>query len=331
MVLKKNDKYLKNYIKETEKIDKKLAQLLIKSKPDSLYEPCSYILQSGGKHLRAYFVLLSTKVVGGKFSQANNAALSVEILHNFTLVHDDIMDSAEKRRGRDTLHIKYDVSTAILAGDSLIAIAYKNLLKDCIINTTQILNTFNESVIEICEGQSLDKDFEVREDVTIEEYKTMIYKKTSALIQMCCSIGGQLGNGTKAEIKALENYGKNLGLAFQLKDDLLDIIGDVKDFGKNVGGDLIEGKKTFLFLKALELATGDDKNELLKVIANKGIKKNQINKYKMIYEKLNILKITENEINKYTNLAIKSIKKLKDSEEKDTLIWLATYLINRNK
>jgi geranylgeranyl diphosphate synthase type II len=241
------------------------------------------------------------------------------------------MDSAEKRRGRDTLHIKYDISTAILAGDSLIAVAYKNLLKDCVINTTQILNTFNESVIEICEGQSLDKEFEVRSDVAIDEYKNMIYKKTSALIQMCCSIGAQLGNGTKKDIKSLENYGKNLGMAFQLKDDLLDIVGDVKDFGKNVGGDLVEGKKTFLFLKALELATDDDKNNLLKVVKNKGIKKNEINKYKKIYEKLNVLEITNNEINKYTNLAIKSINNLENTEVKENLIWLANYLINRNK
>ncbi len=327
----KDDQYLKNYNKEAKKIDDRLSLLLEKHEPKSLYEPCSYILQSGGKHLRAYLVLLSTKAVGGKFAQSYNAALSVEILHNFTLVHDDIMDSAEKRRGRDTLHIKYDISTAILAGDSLIAVAYKNLLKDCVINTTQILNTFNESVIEICEGQSLDKEFEVRSDVAIDEYKNMIYKKTSALIQMCCSIGAQLGNGTKKDIKSLENYGKNLGMAFQLKDDLLDIIGDVKDFGKNVGGDLVEGKKTFLFLKALELATDDDKNNLLKVVKNKGIKKNEINKYKKIYEKLNVLEITNNEINKYTNLAIKSINNLENTEVKENLIWLANYLINRNK
>jgi len=328
---KKFEKYSQNYNKEAEKIDKKLSILLENASPKSLYEPCSYILQSGGKHLRAYLVLLCTKAVGGKFSQAYNAALSVEILHNFTLVHDDIMDSAEKRRGRETLHIKYDISTAILAGDSLIAVAYKNLLKDCKINTTSILNTFNESVIEICEGQSLDKEFEIRNDVTIDEYKVMIYKKTAALIQMCCSIGAQLGNGTKQEIKALENYGNNLGLAFQLKDDLLDIIGDVKDFGKNVGGDLVEGKKTFLFLKALELANGDDKKELLKVIENKGIRKSQINKYKKLYEKLNILEITEKEISRYTNLAIKAIKNIKDSEVKENLIWLANLLINRNK
>jgi geranylgeranyl diphosphate synthase, type II len=327
----KDDKYALNYKKETEKIDKKLSSLLSNQKPISLYEPCSYILQSGGKHLRAYLVLLATKAVGGKASQAYNAALSVEILHNFTLVHDDIMDSADKRRGRETLHIKYDISTAILAGDSLIAVAYKNLLRDCKINVTQILSTFNESVIEVCEGQSLDKEFEVRKDVTISEYKVMIEKKTAALIKMCCSIGAQLGNGTKLEIKALAKYGKYLGLAFQLKDDLLDIIGDVKDFGKNVGGDLVEGKKTFLFLKALEIAKGDDKKELLKVVKNNGIRKSEIKKYKKLYEKLNVLEITEKEIDRYSNLAIKALKELKNSDVKENLIWLATLLKKRNK
>ncbi len=328
---KKEEKFIANYNKEAKNIDKKLSKLLEGENPKSLYEPCSYILQSGGKHLRAYLVLLTVKAVGGKFSQAYNAALSAEILHNFTLVHDDIMDSADKRRGRTTLHIKYDISTAILAGDSLIAVAYKYLLKDSKVNTLSILNTFNQSVIDVCEGQSLDKEFENRGDVTIKEYTTMIRKKTSALIEMCCSIGAKIGGGDKAEVKALEIYGRNLGLAFQLKDDLLDIMGDVKDFGKNVGGDLVEGKKTFLFLKALEVAEGKDKVELQKVVENNGIRKNQINKYKKIYEKLNILEITEKEISRYTNLALKALIKLKDSDAKENLKWLAYSLIDRNK
>ena len=326
-----NEIYNSNYNKEAKNIDNKLAKILNTKEPRSLYEPCSYILKSGGKHLRSYLVLLTAKVVGGKFSQAYNAALSVEILHNFTLVHDDIMDSAEKRRGRETLHIKYDISTAILAGDSLIAVAYKYLLKDSKSNTLNILNTFNQSVLDVCEGQSLDKEFEVRSDVTIPEYKKMIKKKTAALIEMCCSIGAQIGGGNRNEIKALEIYGRNLGLAFQFKDDLLDIMGDVKDFGKNVGGDLVEGKKTFLFLKALEIAKGKDKIALLKVVENNGIRKNQINKYKKLYQKLNILEITENEINKYTKIALNSLNNIKESEAKENLKWLANSLIGRTK
>ncbi|MCF6269531.1 MAG: polyprenyl synthetase family protein [Melioribacteraceae bacterium] len=331
--MKKNitEKYSLNYSNVTKKIDEKLSKILEAKTPKSLYEPCSYILQSGGKHLRSYLVLLTTKAVGGKISKAYNAALSVEVLHSFTLVHDDIMDSADKRRGRETLHIKYDISTAILAGDSLIAVAYKYLLKDSKVNTLNILNTFNQSVLDVCEGQSLDKEFEVRGDVTIQEYTKMIQKKTAALIEMCCSIGAQIGGGNRNEIKALEIYGRNIGLAFQLKDDLLDIMGDEKDFGKNVGGDLVEGKKTFLFLKALEIAEGNDKLELLKVVKNSGIRKNQIKKYKKLYEKLNILEITEKEINRYTNLALKSLNKIKDSDAKENLRWLANSLIDRNK
>ncbi len=332
MNLKERDgKFQKAFDKETKKIDERLSQLLKGKKPKSLYDPCAYVLKSGGKHLRGYLVLLATKVVGGKYSQAYNAALSVEILHSFTLVHDDIMDNADKRRGMPALHVKYDVNTAILAGDSLIAVAYKNLLKDCKVNTVSILNTFNQSVIDVCEGQSLDKEFEERLDVTIPEYIQMIEKKTGALIQMCCSIGGQIGNGNKEQLNALKKYGKNLGLAFQLKDDLLDIVGNTKHFGKNVGGDLVEGKKTYMLLKALELANKKDKIELNKIIRNSGIKRAEIDKYKELYLKYNVFDIASREIKQNTDRAIKALKVLPDSIEKEKLIWLAQLLIKRKK
>lgn len=332
MTLKERDeKFKKAFNKETEKIDQRLIRLLKEKQPKSLYDPCAYVLKSGGKHLRGYLVLLSTKVVGGKYSQAYNAALSVEILHSFTLVHDDIMDNADKRRGVAALHVKYDVNTAILAGDSLIAVAYENLLRDCKNNTVSILNTFNQSVIDVCEGQSLDKEFEERLDVTIPEYIQMIEKKTGALIQMCCSIGGKISSADKEQIKALENYGKNLGLAFQLKDDLLDIVGDTEQFGKNVGGDLIEGKKTYMLLKALELANKKDKIELNKIIRNSGIKLAEIKKYKDLYLKYDVFEIALQEIKRYTDRAIKALKVLPDSIEKEKLIWLAQLLIKRNK
>ncbi len=332
MNLKERDgEFQKAFDKETKKIDERLSQLLKGKKPKSLYDPCAYVLKSGGKHLRGYLVLLTTKVVGGKYSQAYNAALSVEILHSFTLVHDDIMDNADKRRGMPALHVKYDVNTAILAGDSLIAVAYKNLLKDCKVNTVSILNTFNQSVIDVCEGQSLDKEFEERLDVTIPEYIQMIEKKTGALIQMCCSIGGQIGNGNKEQLNALKKYGKNLGLAFQLKDDLLDIVGNTKHFGKNVGGDLVEGKKTYMLLKALELANKKDKIELNKIIRNSGIKRAEIDKYKELYLKYNVFDIASSEIKQYTDRAINALKLLPDSIEKEKLIWLAQLLIKRKK
>ncbi|MCK5086199.1 MAG: polyprenyl synthetase family protein, partial [Melioribacteraceae bacterium] len=198
-------------------------------------------------------------------------------------------------------------------------------------NPVDTINTFNNSVIEVCEGQSLDKDYEIKKKVTIDEYKTMVYKKTASLIKMCCSIGAKIGGGSKKEVKALENYGKYLGMAFQLQDDLLDIMGTEKKFGKIVGGDLIEGKKTFLFLKALERGKGEDKKVLLKFIENNGIKKNQVKKYKLLYEKLDVINITKSEIKRYTMRAIGSLNNISNLKAKENLIWLANSLINRSQ
>ncbi|MBI1939596.1 MAG: polyprenyl synthetase family protein [Ignavibacteriales bacterium] len=319
------------YRKELRKIESRIAKLFLKRKPGSLYEPCSYVISSGGKRLRPFLVLISAKAVNGSFSKVYNAALAVELLHNFTLVHDDIMDNSDKRRGRLTAHKKYDVNTAILAGDNLIALAYEMLLKDCDDNSKNVVSTFTRAVIEVCEGQSLDKDFELRKSVGIKEYKEMIYKKTAALAEMCCSIGAQLGGGNNTEIKALENFGKNLGMAFQIQDDLLDITADEKKLGKPVGGDLLEGKKTYLFLRALEKSKGNDKKLLQAVIKNKGIKKEEIKIYKDLYERLNILTDAKKEIIHYTDSAIKELNKLPNEEGKALLNWLANSLIDRNK
>ncbi|MBL1213722.1 MAG: polyprenyl synthetase family protein [Ignavibacteriae bacterium] len=332
MNLSHGDKYYQNiYAKEVKKIETKLSQLLKGRKPKSLYDPCEYIITGGGKRLRPFIVLLACKAVGAKFSDAYNAAIGVEVLHNFTLVHDDIMDNAKIRRGRPTTHIKFDTNTAILAGDNLIAEAYHSLLKDCKDNDKLVLDTFTKGITEICEGQSYDKDFENQQKVTIDEYKTMILKKTAVMVQMCCSIGAQIGKGTKKEVRALENYGRNLGMAFQIQDDLLDIFGDEKEFGKTVGGDLIEGKKTFLFLKAFEKAKGKDLAELKKVITNSGVRKNQIKKYRDLYISLGVIDETEKEVEKYTKYALRSLKNINDSESKEMLIWLANTLIKRSK
>ena len=259
-----NKKFISLYEIERNKINKILSFALKNRNPISLYEPGSYILNSGGKRLRPLLVLLSAKAVGGKFNDAYNAAAAVEMLHNFTLVHDDIMDNADKRRGRLTLHKKYDHNTAILAGDSLLSIAYEFLLKDCNGNAKEVISSFTHGLIEVCEGQSLDTDFELRKNVSLSEYIVMIKKKTAAMAEMCCKIGALLGGGTKKQVNALGKYGLNLGIAFQIQDDLLDISADEKEFGKTIGGDLVEGKKTFLFLEALEKSKGEDRKKLLK-------------------------------------------------------------------
>lgn len=321
----------KIYEKEKASIDKKLIGLLQNKTPESLYEPCEYILKGKGKRIRAFLVLTSTKAAGGNFKDARNAATAVEILHNFTLVHDDIMDNADKRRGLPTLHVKYDLSTAILSGDILIAIAYQLLLKDSRENDKSLLDTFTQAIIEVCEGQGLDKEFETKKNVSLDEYLLMIRKKTAALAEMCCSIGAQVGGADKVTHAALKNYGLNLGIAFQLQDDLLDIIGDESEFGKTVGGDLMEGKKTFLFIKALELAKGNDKKLLEKMIRQNGIRKSEIGTYKNLYERLGVIDITSKEVDKYTKRALNSVRKIKDVQSSQLLIWLANSLLSRTK
>lgn len=324
-------KYLSIYEREKKIIDQKLASALKSRQPSELYEPASYILESSGKRLRPLLVILSAKAVGGKPNQVYNAAVAVEMLHNFTLVHDDIMDNADLRRGNLTLHKKYNLNTAILAGDSLLAVAYEFLLKDCKVNAKEALSAFTHGLVEVCEGQSLDTEFETRKNVTQDEYIEMIRKKTAALAQMCCELGTYLVNGSKQDIKALSDYGKYLGIAFQIQDDLLDITADKVDFGKRIGGDLMEGKKTFLFIEALEKAKGKDKEDLLKVIANKGIRSNQIEKYKRLYEKLGVIEDAKAAIRNYTNKALRSIDKLSNKSEVDIFYWLADSLIKRNK
>ncbi len=319
------------YTKQIKNFEKKYQPILKNKTPKSLYEPCDYIVESTGKRLRPFLVLVSAQAVGGKASSVMNAAMAVELFHNFTLVHDDIMDNADKRRNRTTLHIKYDLSTAILAGDNLLAIAYKSLLKDCKKHGTSPVEDFTHGLIEVCEGQSLDKDFETRKQVTLNEYIEMIGKKTAALAEISCSIGAKLGGGNPKEIKALRSYGNYLGLAFQIQDDLLDIMADETELGKKIGGDLLEGKKTYLLLKALEKAKGKDKELIQKVITNSGIRKNQINTYKKLYIKLGVIDDASKEVKRYTTLALKALSILKDEKSKLTLEWLANSLTDRKK
>lgn len=319
------------YTKQIQLFEKKYQPILKDKKPKALYEPCDYIVESTGKRLRPFLVMICAEAVGGKTSKVINAAMAVELFHNFTLVHDDIMDNADKRRGRPTLHIKYDINTAILAGDNLMAIAYERLLKDCKHIGVSPVEDFTQGLVEVCEGQSLDKEFEERKNVQLDEYLIMIQKKTAALAETCCSIGAKLGGGSVKQINSLRRYGKYLGLAFQIQDDLLDIMADEVELGKRIGGDLLEGKKTFLLLKAIEKASGNDKKLLQKVIDNSGIRKNQISTYKKLYQKLGVIDEASNHVKRYTSLALKALKNIPDGNAKLTLEWLALSLTNRKK
>ena len=313
------------------KVEVRLINALKNREPHSLYDPAAYILKSGGKRLRPLLVLFSTKAAGGKFSEAYNAAVAVELLHNFTLVHDDIMDNADKRRGRLTLHKKYDLNTAILAGDSLLSVAYEYLIKDSGSHLKEILDSFTHGLVEVCEGQSMDKDFEILREVSITDYMLMIEKKTAVMAEMCCIIGANIAGASKKEIKALARFGKNIGIAFQIQDDLLDISANESDFGKFVGGDLVEGKKTYLFLKALEKSSGKDKKDFIRIIERKGINQDEIPKFKALYCKLGVLDDAKKEIISYSNNALSELKYLKKQEDRNLFIWLADSLIKRNR
>lgn len=324
-------KFKSIYERERKQVERILSRTLSKRKPENLYSPAYYIIESGGKRLRPLLVLLAAKAVGGKYSDAYHAGAAVELLHNFTLVHDDIMDNAEKRRGRLTLHVKYDSHTAILAGDSLLAVAYENLLRDCNGNSKQISADFTKGLVEVCEGQALDKEYETKTSISLKEYLKMIRKKTAAMLEMCCSVGARLGNGSEEEIAALSLFGRNIGIAFQIQDDLLDIIADEMEFGKSIGGDLVEGKKTYLLVKAMEKSQGRERSELKALVKSKGIRPEQIQSYKALYEKIGVIDDAKSEIKKYTGRAMRTLSILKNSEDFEIFSWLAESLIKRMK
>ena len=213
--------------------------------PYTLFDPLNYIMSGGGKRVRPILVLLSCEAFGGNMDNAIDAAIAVEILHNFTLVHDDIMDNASTRRGKETIHKKWDVNAAILVGDELIGLSYRSLLRSKTSNITGVLKAFTDGVIEVCEGQALDKEFELSADVSIDDYKIMIRKKTAELLRTSSVMGAIIGNADKTGIDSISSYSENIGLAFQIQDDLLDVIADEGEFGKKIGGDILERKKPF--------------------------------------------------------------------------------------
>jgi len=315
------------------KIDDRINSLVVLNEPKSLYDPVNYILSGGGKRIRPAMLLFACEAVGGNIENAIDAGAAIEVLHNFTLVHDDIMDNADTRRGNETVHKKWNTNTAILAGDNLIAIAYKSLLKTKSNRLDQIIKEFTEGVIEVCEGQSYDKDFELMDNVTIDNYLMMIQKKTAKLIEVSAVIGAIIGGGTNEQIESMRNFSINAGLAFQIQDDMLDIIADEKEFGKKIGGDLIEGKKTYLLLKALETVKDiNEKAVLGNIVKNSGIKENQeeeIKRIQKIYYDNGVIDSAKKAVENYTEKAENFLNKF-SQEHKDLLTGFSRMLLERN-
>jgi len=304
------DFYRKSFLEYLE------SQNLTKFK-SNLYEPINYLLNLEGKRFRPILTLISADCFGGEIKDSLPAALSVELFHNFTLMHDDIMDSADLRRGNITVHKKWDSSTGILSGDVMLILAYQ-IFENYEPNIfVPMASLFSKTAIKVCEGQQLDIDFEKRKQISLDEYLLMITCKTAELIGAAMKMGAIIADAPTEQQEKIYNFGKNLGIAFQLQDDYLDCYGNENDFGKKIGGDIIEQKKTFLYLKALELASNETKSTLVSLY-NSPHKDNQkkITLVKEIYNNCNIENEVVVEIKKYTDNAFKILDSLDLPKEK---------------
>ena len=245
-----------------ERVNAAIENLPYPAQPAHLYEPISYTMALGGKRIRPVLVLMACEAVGGDIEKAIMPAVGLEMYHNFTLLHDDVMDKADIRRGKPTVHVKWDDKTAILSGAAMLTMATQLIARDDAAVMPQVMELFNRTAMEIYEGQQYDMDFESRGDVTVEEYIAMIRLKTSVLLGCACKMGALIGGADEATAQRFYEIGENLGLAFQLQDDMLDVWGDEATFGKAIGGDIMNNKKTFLLINACQRATDDNRIEL---------------------------------------------------------------------
>lgn len=298
-----------------------LQQYAKPKQPENLYNPINYILELGGKRLRPVLTLMTAEIFDTDHKEALDAALSVEIFHNFSLVHDDIMDDAPLRRGQQTVHEKWDINTGILSGDAMLIMAYQ-LFENYEPKTFQALaKLFSKTALEVCEGQQYDVDFETRDDVTISEYLKMIEYKTAVLVGAAMKMGAIVAKTSEENKESIYQFGRLLGIAFQLQDDYLDAFGDPKTFGKQIGGDIIENKKTYLYLKALEYLDADKKRQLEQLYSVQlEDNKDKIETVKQFFVESGSAKATQNAIEEYTNKAFKVLDDLTISEEKKQLL-----------
>ncbi|MEO9571397.1 MAG: polyprenyl synthetase family protein [Polaribacter sp.] len=302
------------------------------NEPRNLYEPIDYIIKLGGKRMRPILTLMAADIFSGGYEKAMPAALAVEVFHNFTLIHDDIMDDAPLRRGKETVHEKWDINTGILSGDAMLILAYQYFENYEPKVFQKLAQLFSKTALEVCDGQQLDVDFETRNDVTINEYINMIRLKTSVLVAAALKMGAIVAETSDENASLIYNFGLNLGLAFQLQDDYLDAFGDPKTFGKQIGGDIIENKKTFLYLKALEVANKVD-SEKLKYFFNQKLQDNslKITEVKRIFELNDIPLLIKDEIEIYTEKAFSTLSCMNISQEsKDGLKKFGLWLMNRS-
>lgn len=317
--------FIKTY---TAYIESELSKLQLPNKPAALYEPIRYFLQIGGKRIRPMMTLLGAELFGLDKEKAINAALAIELLHNFSLIHDDIMDEAPLRRGYETVHVKWNTSVGILSGDALLINSYQ-LLEQQEGDLRQLLCVFNKTAIKICEGQQFDMDFEKRKQVSSDEYIEMIRLKTSVLIGSSLELASIIAQSSEIDRQHAYNFGVNLGLAFQIQDDILDLYGDPEKFGKQIGGDILANKKTLLYLLAIE--SGDKKQiEKLAVLYNESNSTKKVAETKLVFDQIGVKQLCEAIVNNYFETAKEELLKINVSEEnKLKLNELSNFLLNR--
>ncbi len=322
--LKELDYYASLLNKELENID-------FGQHPKELYDPITYILSLGGKRLRPILVLIAYHLYKDNPEEVARPALAVEVFHNFTLMHDDIMDRAPLRRGKPTVHEKWNHNVAILSGDTMLVKAYDLLLHVPSAKLSQVISSFNKCASEVCEGQQIDMNFESVSRVSEEEYLEMIRLKTAVLLGFSLELGAILGDANPADAEMLKKFGENIGTGFQLKDDLLDVYGDQAKFGKQAGGDIIANKKTFLLIKALDQAHGDDRRQLENWLLTKNFdKQEKVNAVKAIYDRSSVKEAAEQKINQLFAEAFHQLENLRlPADKKQRLYDFANYLIAR--
>ncbi len=316
----------------TKLVENSIKKLSFKQEPAALYQPIEYTLQNGGKRVRPLLTLLACNMFSENIEAAIYPALGFEVFHNFTLLHDDLMDNAPVRRNKPTVHIKWDNNTAILSGDAMMIEAYKLIDKTPDYCFRDITRLFNKTAIEICEGQMFDMQYEKQDNVTENQYIEMIRLKTAVLIAACLKAGAIIGNANNTDAGLLYNFGINLGLAFQLIDDWLDSFGNQENFGKKIGGDIISNKKTFLLIKALETNNTQIKTELLNWINKTNFNNDdKIKAVKDIFNTLNISDITLQKANYYSDKAFDCLNKVGlPGNKKEQLLSLGKTLLTRN-
>ena len=293
-----------------QQVSQRLGEIAAGRKPAALYDAVRYILEGGGKRVRPVLLLLCAEMVGVGRDQAMPAALALEIAHNWTLVHDDIMDDATSRRGRATVHEKWDADTALLCGDVLFAMAYEQLARTGGKNTGAVIQAFTRAALALCEGQTLDMQFEGRRSVTMPEYLDMVDRKTGALMGAAMEIGVALGDSTESEQHTARYAGVATGRAFQIMDDLLDLVAEDGRWGKTIGGDLVEGKRTFLVVEAQLREDGTDGGFFGRIRGGKGLSPSEIDEAREHLERLGVLSFARAQARHYTREALSELRSL---------------------